>query len=228
MADAAIATPARRGESVEQVVAQIREGILKGRFALGQRLITRQLTTELGFSRSTVREALSHLASEGLVERVPNRGATVRRLSRAEIKDLFQIRELLEGLAARLAAIAVADRNNRAIVQWVWERVTVDTASYRDFHDQNLLIHGTIVRVGGNQQLEGLMARMHTPFVMTQARLAMTPGEIERSQREHREILQAVLAGDPDAAETAMRRHLRNTGEWLQSLPDTAFKQAPA
>lgn len=224
MSDVALDSPPRRGESVEQVVQQIRDGIVKGRFALGQRLITRELTTELGYSRGTVREALSHLASEGLVELVPNRGATVRRLSRTEIKDLFQIRELLEGLAARLAAAAVANNLHKATMQSVRDRVTVDTASLRDFHDQNMLIHETILRIGGNEQLEKLMARMHIPFIMAQVRLSMGQEQIERSQREHIEILQAVLDGNPDAADAAMRRHLHNTGAWLLSLPDAAFK----
>lgn len=215
---------ARRGESVDQVVQQIRDGILRGRFALGQRLITRQLTTDLGFSRGTVREAFGHLASEGLVELIPNRGATVRRLSRSEIRDLFQIRELLEGLSARLAAESVTDRKNKAIVQWVWDRVTVGTASHQDFLDQNVLIHQTILQLGGNEQLEKMIAKMHVPFIMAQLRLSMGREQIERSQREHLDILRAVLAGDADGADAAMRGHLRRTGEWMMGLPDSSFK----
>jgi DNA-binding GntR family transcriptional regulator len=215
---------ARRGESVEQVVQQIRDGILHGRFALGQRLITRQLTDELGFSRGTVREAFSHLASEGLVELIPNRGATVRRLSRREVKELFEVRELLEGLSARLAALAVSDRKNKSIIQWVWDRVTVGGASQQDFLDQNVLIHQTILQIGGNEQLEKMIVKLHVPFIMTQLRLSMGREQIERSQREHLDILRAVLQGQAQAAEDAMRAHLRATGEWVMSLPDSAFK----
>lgn len=213
-------TPARRGESVEIAAHWIRDGILGGRFVPGQRLIERDLTEVLGFSRGTVREAFGHLTSEGLLELVPNRGATVRRLSRREIRETFQIRELLEGLSARLAATAVELPGHRGRVQAVRRQVRVDVASHTEFHRQNLEIHGLLLEIGGNEQLAQTMAKMHVPFVMAQVRRSMGPEQIARSQREHLEILQAVAQGDPDAAEVAMRRHLRNTGEWMDSLDD--------
>jgi len=218
----------RRGESVEQVVQAVREGILKGRFAQGQRLIARDLIEHLGFSRSTLREAFGHLASEGLVELIPNRGATVRRLSRREIRELFLIRELLEGLAARLAASAVAGKHGKQTLNAVLSKVRVDVASPSEFHAQNLLIHGTLLEVGGNAQLEQLMAKLNVPFVMGQVRQSMQREQIKRSQREHVEILRAVIGGNPDAAEAAMRRHLRNTGAWVLTLPDSAFRPESA
>jgi DNA-binding GntR family transcriptional regulator len=213
----------RRGESVDQVVRSIREGIVAGRFAQGQRLIARDLTDSLGFSRSTLREAFGHLASEGLVELIPNRGATVRRLSRREIAELFQIRELLEGLSARLAAAHVAATRAKKPVQAVIGQIDPKT-ELRGFHAQNLLVHGTLLQLGGNQQLAQLMAKLNVPFVMSQVRQSMQAEQIARSQREHITILRAVAAGDPDAAEDAMRAHLRNTGEWVMTLPDSAFR----
>jgi DNA-binding GntR family transcriptional regulator len=213
----------RRGESVDQVVRSIREGILAGRFAQGQRLIARDLTDSLGFSRSTLREAFGHLASEGLVELVPNRGATVRRLTRREIGELFQIRELLEGLSARLAAAHVAATRGKKPLQAVIAQIDPKT-ELRKFHAQNLLVHGTLLQLGGNRQLTQLMARLNVPFIMSQVRQSMQAEQIARSQREHIQILRAVAAGDPDAAEAAMRAHLRLTGEWVMTLPDSAFR----
>lgn len=213
----------RRGESVDQVVRSIREGILAGRFAQGQRLIARDLTDSLGFSRSTLREAFGHLASEGLVELIPNRGATVRRLSRREIAELFQIRELLEGLSARLAAAQVAATRGKKPLQAVIAQIDPKT-ELRQFHAQNLLVHGTLLQLAGNQQLTQLMARLNVPFIMSQVRQSMQAEQIARSQREHIQILRAVAAGDPDGAEAAMRAHLRNTGEWVMTLPDGAFR----
>lgn len=213
----------RRGESVDQVVRSIREGILAGRFAQGQRLIARDLTDSLGFSRSTLREAFGHLASEGLVELIPNRGATVRRLSRREIAELFQIRELLEGLSARLAAAQVAATRGKKPLQAVIAKIDPKT-ELRLFHAQNLLVHGTLLQLAGNQQLTQLMARLNVPFIMSQVRQSMQAEQIARSQREHIQILRAVAAGDPDRAEATMRAHLRNTGEWVMTLPDDAFR----
>lgn len=93
----------RRGATVDYVVSQIRSGILDGRYVAGQRLITRDLTEDLGISRGPIREALRRLAAEGMVELVPNRSPVVRHLTIKQVSNLFQIRETLEGLAARLA-----------------------------------------------------------------------------------------------------------------------------
>src|SRR3546814_7375523 len=94
----------RSGDTVERVAAILKEQILDGSLAPGQRLISRDLIEELGISRGPLREAFRRLAADRLIELIPNRGAVVRRLSRAEIINLFQIREALEGQAARLAA----------------------------------------------------------------------------------------------------------------------------
>ena len=98
----------RRGDTVDYVCVCIRQGVVDGRFVPGQRLIARDLTEEIGISRGAVREAFRRLAAEGMVDLIPNRGASVRRLSRRQVEDLFQIRECVEGLAAGLAATAVA------------------------------------------------------------------------------------------------------------------------
>jgi DNA-binding GntR family transcriptional regulator len=113
----------RRGETVDFVVDEIREGILSGRYAPGQRLIGRDLTEYVGFSRGPVREALRRLSAEGLIEIVPNRGAVVRHLTRKQVEDLFVVRKNLEGLAARLAAERIHEGKNRALFSEVWEKV---------------------------------------------------------------------------------------------------------
>lgn len=228
VSDTATEAVLRRGESVDQVVNGIRERILAGHYAVGQRLITRELMASLGYSRSTVREAFARLAAEGLVDLIPNRGAAVRGLSRKEILDLFQIRELLEGLSARLAAEAARRPKARATAREVLERLEKRPFSAVDFHAENLLVHETLMRLGGNAELEKLVARMHVPFVMMQARRTMGVAEIGRSQREHLAILRAVVAGKPDRAEETMRAHLRNTAQWLTSLPDATFHPGSA
>src|SRR5262245_18906273 len=91
----------RHGEAVDTVFATIRQGIISGRFAPGQRLVLGDLAEEIPYSRSTFREALRRLAAERLVSLIPNRGAAVQRLTPQEMTDLFEIRELLEGQAAR-------------------------------------------------------------------------------------------------------------------------------
>ena len=212
-----------RGNSVEQVAQRIREGILRGRYAQGQRLIERDLIEESGFGRSTVREAFGRLASEGLVELVPNRGATVRRLSRQELVEHFQIRELLEGLAARLAAGAPGTHPAHARVRALHAELAADADAGRDFQDRELALHRLLLELGGSAQLARLVSRMHVPLSTAQVSQAMSREQFQRAHRAQLDILQAVLEARPDAAEAAMRLHLRQVGGWMQAQPDSAF-----
>lgn len=220
-----------RGNSVEQVAQRIREGILRGRYAQGQRLIERDLIEESGFGRSTVREAFGRLASEGLVELVPNRGATVRRLSRQELVEHFQIRELLEGLAARLAAAAPAGHAARTRALSLQADLAADPDSGREFQDRELALHRLLLELGGGAQLARLLSRMHVPLSTAQVGQAMGREQLQLARRAQMEILKAVNDARPEAAEAAMRQHLRQVGEWMQAQPDSAFgaeKRPPA
>lgn len=216
----------RRGETVDYVVSRIRQGILEGRFAPGQRLIARDLTEEIGISRGPIREAFRRLAADGLVELVPNRGAIVRRLSHRQVRDLFRIRESLEGLAARLAAEHIDEGTNRQVFASVWEQVRPPghVQPWNVFIDNNRLYHQTIVAIGGNRQLMDLIDNLQLPIVMMQVGRAMQPEHAERSHKDHVRIAEAILAADPEAAESAMRQHLRGSADWVLRLPDVAFK----
>ena len=119
----------RRGQTVDDIIERLREAILAGRIVPGQRLVANDLTGQLGVGRGSVREAFQRLASDGLVEIIPNRGAIVRRLSRDQVRELFQIRVNLEGLAARLAAENINENSNRARFLKIWNEVKPKGAS---------------------------------------------------------------------------------------------------
>ena len=221
-----VATEHRRGGTVDYVCTCIRQGIIEGRFVAGQRLIARDLTEEIGISRGAVREAFRRLAAEGTVDLIPNRGATVKRLSRRQVRELFQIRERVESLAAGLAAAQIDIGDNRRIFTECWElvRPTGQPIPWPEFIDNNRLYHRTIVDIGGNSQLSELITYLQLPVVMVQVGRAMQPDHFERSHRDHVAIAEAILAGDPAAAEEAMRAHVCGSHDWIQTLPDSAFK----
>jgi DNA-binding GntR family transcriptional regulator len=218
----------RRGETVDYVVEEIRERIVNGRFAPGQRLIARDLTDDIGISRGPVREALRRLAAEGLVQIVPNRGATVRHLTRKQVDDLFVIRTNLEGLAARLAAERIDEGANRARFSRVWEEVRPKDMElpWNEFIRRNRLYHHTIVSIGGNETLSNLIGTLQLPAVMLQIGRAMQPHHTKMSHEDHVHVAQAILAGDRDAAENAMRQHLQRSYDWIVNLPDSAFRRS--
>jgi DNA-binding GntR family transcriptional regulator len=215
----------RRGQTVDDIICRLRGAILTGRIVPGQRLIANDLTEQLGVGRGSIREAFQRLAADGLVDIIPNRGAVVRRLSRDRVRDLFQIRVNLEGLASRLAAEQIDQSDHRERFLSVWNEVKPDGSerSWALFMQQNRLYHHTIVSIGENKKLTELIDNLQLPIVMFQVGQAMRPENSERSHRDHVLIANAILSGDADAAENAMRNHLQQTAEWILQLPNSAF-----
>jgi DNA-binding GntR family transcriptional regulator len=208
------ASEKKHGASVDHVFEIVRQAIISGRFVPGQRLILRDLQEEYGFSRSTFREAFRRLASERLVSLVPNRGVAVERLSRQELIDLFQIRETLEGLAARLAAERIGDGNNRKIFTDACKQIRADKRPERTAYiEHNHAFHEAIVAVAGNTRLRDLLLQMRIPILMSLWRQVMTPSDIENSLEEHETIIKAILNGEPGKADAAMQRHLHRAAK---------------
>lgn len=209
-----------RGEVVTFAIEHIREGILQGRFVPGQRLITSELMDDIGVSRGSLREAFSRLAAEGLLDLVPNRGALVRRLTRSELINLFRIREVLEGLAARQAAEVIHDGNNMAVFKDMWKRAAPndEPLTSASFTEKNSLFHSSLVATSGNGQLADLLNKLHLRVIMFQLSRALRPDDIQLSLQEHVPIAEAIMAGDPDAADAAMRRHLRGSCERILKI----------
>jgi len=226
------ASPAKAGamrtaspSAVSRIVEEIRRGIKEGRYAPGQRLIESDLTRTLGVSRGPLREAMARLAGDGLVTIEPNRGATVRSLTREEVRSISAIRECLEGLAARLAASRIGEAHNLAEFKRVWSEFASarSRASAFDYVVANERFHTAIVQLSGNVPLAQLLEQMRTPVYRFQFRSRLTAEAIGRGHEDHSEVAAAILAGDPERAERAMRRHLRNSAKLIESLPDDAF-----
>ena len=205
--DDAAASPAH-GATVAHIVERLRDDILGQRLAPGARLVENDLTLRFGVSRGPVREALRRLAAEGLIEHLPHRGALVRRLSRTEMRELFQIRVELEALAARLAAEIDDDDRRvafRTVIEPIFDPSPRETCRYMT---ENAAFHDAILTLAGNRQLRDLAIRLQLPLIMAQVGDLLTPEVLEASVREHRTIANAILQRDPEAAAAALRAHL--------------------
>jgi DNA-binding GntR family transcriptional regulator len=207
-------------------VEHLREGILFGRFAPGQRLVEIDLTAEFGVSRGPLREAFRRLSVEGLVETIPNRGAMVRRLSFKETAELFQIRSALETLAAQLAAenASVADVRVafKEAVRPIWSDLPRNAPL--NYLDENKLFHQAVADASGNLQLAELVRRLQLPLILYQTSGALTPEILALSNAEHRAIAKAILAGDAPAAAEGMRSHLARASRFAYELPPGVFR----
>ncbi len=177
-----------------------------------------ELTRALGVGRSAIRTALARLEHEGLVEHEPHRGARVRLVAESEAVEILEARAVLEGLAARRAATQAQDgdiEDLRAILATM--RHLLESGDLLRASDENAALHRRVLEIAGHATATRLISTLQPQLVRFQYRTIMLPGRSERSFVEHRAIVEAIAARDPDAAEAAMRRHLLQVAETLRA-----------
>jgi DNA-binding GntR family transcriptional regulator len=203
---------------VGDVVSGIREAILTGRFVPDQRLIEADLSEQFAASRASVRAALAELAGEGLIERVQNRGARVRAVSLAEAVEICEVRMVVEGLCAAKAAER-ATAADAAELREIGEamRSAVASGDVLGYSRLNERLHRRVREISGQRTAADVLERLRAQNVRHQFRLAMHPGRPQTSLPQHLDIIDAIAAGDPGAAERAARAHLRSV---IETLPD--------
>jgi DNA-binding GntR family transcriptional regulator len=201
-----------------RVIDETRRRILTGELATGVNLSELALAEEFGVSRTPVREALKQLQTEGLVEIRPRVGTFVTTPSRREVTELFDMKELLEGAAARLLAqrgrVPELDRLQENVRQAEHAVARDDRAKYAQLVEE---FHDLVVAGADNSKLKA-----HYRTLMNQlaySRLVYTslrqPGRAIQSDREHRRILELIQAKDGDTAERVMREHVRASRQAL-------------
>ena len=202
------------------VVDAIREAITDGEFVPNQRLVEADLSERFGASRGSVRTALLELTAQGLVERVQNRGARVRAVSLIEAIEITEVRMALEGLCAAKAATRLTDEDRdrlRGIGSAMQEAVrSGDLLGYSELNRQ---LHALIRELGGQSTAQAVLERLRGQNVRHQFRLALHPGRAAVSLPQHLEIIDALCAGNAEAAEAAVRRHLRSV---IDTLPEVS------
>jgi DNA-binding GntR family transcriptional regulator len=193
----------------EQALEAIRQGILDGRYAPGSLLSENQLAEELQISRTPIREALRELAGGGLVRILPQRGIIVSELSVQDIVEVYQLREQLEGFAVRIAAERLGPADAEALRADHRQAVAhMQAGRLRAAYDFSVLMHGRIIALAGNGRLAQFMAQLGDQ-VHRFGLLTLRHGRVERALLEHGHIIDALIAGKPEEAETLMRLHLR-------------------
>jgi DNA-binding GntR family transcriptional regulator len=186
----------------------IRQAILDGRLDPGSRLKEEELARELGISRTPVREALLMLQAEGLIETTPNRGAVVRTHDAADLIDLYQLRALLEGYAARLAAARVSEEELGLLGDSCdrFDRIAGD--DIRQLVKENLGFHSAIHAAAGSPRLSGMVRRVIELPLVYRSYVWYSPDQKRISAHYHRQITNALRARDAERAELVMREHI--------------------
>lgn len=205
----------------------IKTKIHRGLFAPGQRLIEVDLAEEFAVGRGRIREVFKTLVGEGYLQFVENRGVYVRRFTREEILEMGRVREVLEGLSARLAAEAMLSGSDRDAL--VAHQATLDDAETRGdvdrYNAENFAYHATIARIAGNRHMIDSLERVRLPLYRLQLPRSFSADSMSRSNSDHKVITASILARSPDAAESAMRAHVRAGNEHVVRLAEHYFQQ---
>ncbi|GIW28622.1 MAG: GntR family transcriptional regulator [Meiothermus sp.] len=197
----------------------LRQAILGRKIPPGQKLVVRVLAEELGLSPTPVKEALAALEREGLVVAVPHRGYFVLEPSLEDVREIYSLREVLEGLAARLAV----ENDGRALLRklerlFEKQREAAEQGDIEAYGDLDLAFHRTFWEAAGSKRLLATAETIDGQIRMLINSSAAIPGRLPQSRAEHQAILQAVRDKDPQAAEAAMRTHVRNAGQALEQF----------
>ena len=197
----------RNGTLVNQVRERILDDIVQGHLVAGAVIQLRMLADRYEVSKTPVREALSQLQREGLVESLPYKGYIVRAIDLSEFNEIFYLRQMVEGAAAELAAERIGAED---LAELEGLEPPSDTAGMSlDYDHYAHLFHGLIARASGSRRLVDMFEKLYTDVRRLQYSGVGHPSAKE-SSLEHEQIMEAIRSHDPAAAREAMVRHVEN------------------
>lgn len=222
---AALAKPEQSLSSPDKVADAINEGILRGQYIVGQRLVESDMVHHLKVSRGTVREALKKLSASGIVTTIPHRGAFIRSLSRDEAYGILPVLEVLCGLAARLAAANISKGGNRKLFETATKALLAYQSNVEQsgFLEERAHFYSAMFKMADNSELDRVTPLPRIFLFRSQFHRFLSKSHIRDMLKEYQLISAAILAGDESAAETRMRRHIKKTADRIDELPDSAF-----
>jgi DNA-binding GntR family transcriptional regulator len=191
----------------------IKEQIISEKLQPGQWLIERELCSAYGLSRTPVREVLWKLLADGFLEQAPNKGFVVRRLSLEQIFEIFQAREAIEGMAARLAASRRDDAvfaSRLAGIRKDLVKVNVEQEVARSV-ELGRKLHRAIMEAAHNHLMDEISVRLNNLTALTSNITKKSTAIEKQSLEAHCRIIDALLEGDEEKSEKVMREHLRDT-----------------
>lgn len=202
---------------------QLERLIVEGELAPGERLNENQLAVRFGTSRGPLREATRSLEAKGFVEVIRNRGVFVRQLTVAEALEIYDMRAALFGLAGRLVAGRMTAELGARLRALVADMESAAAAGdFEAYYPKNLEFHAAIVEASGNATLVREYRRFVKKMHLFRARSLVQGGGLAVSNREHAEMLEALLASDPQRAHETHWRHVENAKQRLIAALDPA------
>ncbi|NSY19358.1 GntR family transcriptional regulator [Neorhizobium sp. AL 9.2.2] len=203
--------PIRRTALHDTLVTRLRDMIIEGELAPGSRMHESQLGEQLGVSRTPLREAIKYLASEGLVELIPSRGAIVKRFSGKDVHDMLIVLKNLEELAGSLACETATDDDIARVRQLHDEmRACYDVKDRLRYYKLNQAIHTEICRIADNQALSSVQAQLQSRLKRIRFIGHEGPDKWSAAMAEHEEMIVALEARDGKTLSKVLGLHLLN------------------
>lgn len=195
-----------------RVYQRIREDIIGGRYKKNEELREAAVASELGVSRTPVREALRQLELEGLVAIVPNKGAYVKGFTDKDIHDIFVIRSLLEGLCARWAAKNITSEQMQAMEESVYlSGFHLQNGHVEQFIEQDSRFHEIMYQASGSPVLQNLLTDYHQYVKRVREASITMKNRSDQTNEEHKNIMLAIKEKDGERAEVLAHEHILNS-----------------
>jgi DNA-binding GntR family transcriptional regulator len=216
---------AAANHSADAVAQYLKEQIKFGVIGGGHRLIEIDVMNATGASRGRVREAFKQLAAEGFVQIEEFKGASIKKLSRQEVTEMYQLRALLESFAIRLTAqtkLSSAQKTELKQLQAAMDKAE-KTMQHDQFRKLNDDYHLFIRNASGNRLLKEHLERLRLPLLLVQFHRYFDAKELTAANNDHRLMTKAILDGDAATGEKIMQRHVTDGLTVIVGLDDRFF-----
>jgi DNA-binding GntR family transcriptional regulator len=196
----------------------IRGLILDGQLSPGSKIVVRVLSERLGLSPTPIKAALNALEREGFVTTIPHRGFYVSEVSAGDMREIYELREVLDGIAARKAAAGTRHRKLSAQLTTLLDRQqrSVDRGDLVGYSDLDVEFHHVILDAAGNTRLQQVADNLAAQVRFGSGSSSRLPGRLPTALHEHAAVVAAIEAGDTVVAEREARHHVRLAGEAFQ------------
>ncbi len=200
----------------EDIADSIKTAIIKGKFKPGERISEGDLADTMGISRTPLREAFRKLENEGFITIIPRKGAIVTEIDPEEARDLYIIKGTLEGLAARLAAPVIKERDIEKLEKINDElKGLMDGNDLESFYRLHRRFHMVFVKASGNTRLIQMISNLNDHFKRIGIVSLTLPGQFEQTIHQHEQIIKAFKKGNEKAAEEKVRENVQTGGQVL-------------
>ena len=213
----------------EQIVFSLRESIIRGELKPGTKLTEPELATRLGISRTPIRESFRQLESEGFLTVIPRKGAVVSNITRKDIEDFFELKSLLEGYAARVAAEKMTEKDVDKLIQLNKELADcAENNNYERFFTKNEEFHNYFLTRCGNEKLVEIRNTMVKRFLGFRMAALSMPGRLMESVKQHEQAIKAFKKRDGRLVEAVLVEHALLGGDYLAEQVDRASREQEA